>query len=63
MFYKFGDKIMYVCICKNINEKKLKEEINNKKLQTVKEVIVETGAGSQCYKCIPEIREFLIKRK
>ena len=52
---------MYICICKSINEKKLKEFILKNNCSTSKEVSEKIGAGSECGKCIPEIDKIIIE--
>ena len=45
------NEFMYVCICHGVNEKDLREAVDNG-AQTVRDVRRSHGVGSQCGKCV-----------
>ena len=49
---------MYVCLCHGINESTLREAVNNGS-RTLRELSFQTGCGTQCGSCVPQVRELL----
>ena len=49
---------MIVCICKGVNDRKLREEIRNGN-RTLREIRSCCGAGTDCGACTRQIRDLL----
>ncbi len=49
---------MYVCLCHGINESTLREAVKNGS-RTLRELSFQTGCGTQCGSCVPQVRELL----
>ncbi len=45
---------MYVCICKGITEKQLREAVSVRKGQSAKDVMKTLGVGSDCGTCVED---------
>jgi bacterioferritin-associated ferredoxin len=54
---------MYVCICKVITEKLIRECIEKNSCDKIACVKKACGAGTQCGKCIPWIKKMLNEKK
>lgn len=48
---------MIVCVCKGLTGGVLKQLLGNETCPSLKDVMTQTGAGSGCGKCLPELRE------
>ncbi|MBR1376155.1 MAG: (2Fe-2S)-binding protein [Cardiobacteriaceae bacterium] len=53
---------MYICICRAISEKKVKESVKEGK-KSIKELCNSLGAGNECGKCLPVLAEIVQKEK
>lgn len=49
---------MICCVCKNVNDKKVKEAIENG-AETIEEIVEETGACTGCKCCKARIESLL----
>jgi len=49
---------MYVCLCHGINESTLRDAVQ-KGSRTLRELSFQTGCGTQCGSCVPQVRELL----
>jgi bacterioferritin-associated ferredoxin len=45
---------MYVCLCKGVTERSIRETIANG-AETVEEIMLATSAGTRCGTCVPTI--------
>lgn len=43
---------MYVCVCKGITEKQVKDVLSHKRNQNIKDVLNALGVGTDCGTCI-----------
>lgn len=50
---------MIVCICHNVNEKKIIQILEEKKLSNLSSLKKEIKICEQCKKCAPEIKEII----
>ena len=49
---------MYICLCHGVNENTLREAID-RGARSVRELSAQTGCGTQCGSCVPQIRSLL----
>ena len=55
------NRIMIVCVCKNINSKKILEELGAG--LTLEEIKMQFGMGSQCGNCLETAKKLVEKTK
>jgi bacterioferritin-associated ferredoxin len=53
---------MIVCICKNITEKQIKEEIK-KGNDTIEKLQKACGVGDDCLRCLKSVKQILKESK
>jgi bacterioferritin-associated ferredoxin len=51
---------MYICICKGITEKDIKEAIKSRRNASAKEILKSLGVGSDCGTCVESAVEQLL---
>lgn len=45
---------MYICICKGITDKQIREAVNSRKTNNPKEILKALGIGTDCGTCVED---------
>ncbi|MFL5785096.1 MAG: (2Fe-2S)-binding protein [Bacteriovoracaceae bacterium] len=53
---------MYVCICKGITDKQIKEAITSRNTHNPKEILKALGVGSDCGTCVEDAVKTLLEQ-
>jgi bacterioferritin-associated ferredoxin len=49
----------YICQCNRVSEKVIYGIIKKKEVQTMRELILRSGAGGGCGRCLPSVKKIL----
>jgi bacterioferritin-associated ferredoxin len=50
---------MYVCVCKAVSDRSIRALAERSEVLTLRQLAKNTGAGTCCGKCVPELRQLL----